>query len=522
MRPARSKALSSLLLFLTLGTFAAGFATALPQGSKEALPPGTQPSRNARSIPPHPRDLKYAPLVFAPPKAGQYRHVLSSGTVAYLVEDHDLPLINLSVLIRAGKFMEPSGKEGLAALTGSQIRAGGTTSKTADEFNEAADFLAAQIFSGIGETQGTASLNCLTKKFDEALALFFDVLRNPRFQPDRLDLARSQTLQQMERRNDATEEIEAREWARLIRGPEHFTNRLPTKASVESITREDLLSFHKRYFHPGTFVFAASGDFKTSEMLARLESSVRGWEVNKTSLPEVPKPAFMPVPGVYAVHRPDVNQGRVLIGHLGAMRDIPDSYALSIMNDILGGPDFSSRLLGRVRSDEGLAYDAGSEFGLGVYYPGDFRARFQSKSATCAQAISIVLEEINRIRSTQVSEDELTTSKNQAIEVFPRFFAAATQVAGTFAQDEFTRRPAGYWDRYRDKIKAVTADDLQRAAQRYLQPDNLVILIVGNIEEIAKGNPDKPQYSISKFPKDGKIHRIPLPDPMTMTYPKAE
>ncbi len=470
-------------------------------------------------IPSHPRELKFPPLVFQPPAREPYRHVLSMGTVAYLVEDHDLPLINVSVLVRVGSYLDPPGKEGLAALTGSQMRAGGAGSRTAEEFDEAADFLAAQISSSIGSTQGTASLNCLAKDIDEALDLFFDMLRSPRFQEDRLALAKSQILQEMHRRNDSTAAIESREWGRLIYGPDHFTNRYSTKASIEAITRDDLVSFHRRYYHPGAFIFAVSGDFKTAEMKARLDARLRGWEIVRDPLPEIPRPTHSPTPGVYAVHKADVNQGRVSIGHLGAMRDIPDYYALSIMNDILGGGGFTSRIMARVRSDEGLAYSAGSNFGFGVYYPGTFRCFFQSKSATVAQAIEIVLQEINRLRTTLVSADELETAKNYAIETFPRFFSTAAQIAGTFAQDEFTRRPADFWQTYRDRIRAVTADDVRRVAEKYLHPDQLVILVVGNLDDILKGNPDRPQYALTKLAPNGQIRRIPLPDPLTMIYP---
>lgn len=469
-------------------------------------------------LPAHPRELRFASLDFTPPQREQHRHVLSNGVFAYLAEDHELPLINLSIIVRTGEYLEQPGTDGLASMTGGQMRAGGTESKTAEEFDEAADFLAAQISSFVGGTQGGASLNCLTKDLDAGLELFFDMLKHPRFQEDRLALAQSQTLQQMQRRNDSTGSIEGREWGRLIYGASHFSTRMATKASIESITREDLIAFHREHFHPGNFIFAVSGDFKTAEMLARLEAQMKDWPSTRREISEIPKPSHTPVPGVYTVHKGDVNQGRVRIGHLGSMRDNPDSHALTIMNDILGGGGFTSRIMSRVRSDEGLAYSAGSSFGLGVYYPGVFAAGFQSKNPTVAQAISIVLEEISRIRTVKVGQDELQTSINYMVEVFPRIFATAGQIAGTFAQDEFTKRPAGYWDTYRDRIRAVKTEDVLRVAQKYLDPENLVILIVGNTDEILKGNPDKPEYSILKFAKEGKVHRIPLPDPMTMVY----
>ncbi len=472
-------------------------------------------------IPARPADLKFAPLSYTPPKREKYRHVLPNGVVVYAVEDSALPLVNISVLVRTGAYLDPAGKEGLASLTGSQMRAGGTTSKTAEQFDEAADFLAAGISSSIGGTQGNASLNLLTKDLDQGLTLFFDMLRNPGFQEDRLKLAKSQVLQAMERRNDRTDAIENREWTRLVRGAEHFTAKDATKASVESVMREDLAAFHKKYFHPANFIFAVSGDLDTKQMLSKLEAATKDWPSTKEAVPEVPKPTHTPVAGVYAVHKADVNQGRVTIGHLGSMRDNPDGFALDIMNDILGGGGFTSRITSRVRSDEGLAYSAGSSYGLGVYYPGTFQASFQSKSPTTAQAIDIILEEINRIRTSKVSAEELETAKNSAVEIFPRFFATAGQIAGTFAQDEYTKRPADYWDKYRERVRAVTAEDVQRVAQKYLAPDKLVILVVGNIDDITKGNPDRPQHSLVKV-AGGTVKRIPLPDPLTLVYPAAQ
>jgi predicted Zn-dependent peptidase len=472
-------------------------------------------------IPARPEELKYTPLSYSPPKRDRYRHVLSNGVVVYAVEDHDLPLVNISTLVRTGSYLDPAGKEGLASIVGSQMRAGGTQKMTAEQFDEAADFLAAQISSAIFSTQGTASLNLLAKDVDKGLALYVDMLRTPAFQEDRLKLVKSQILQSMERRNDNTSAIEAREWSRLLYGSEHFSTKETTKASIESITRQDLIDFHQKYYQPGGFIIAASGDFKTPELLARLEAAFKGWPASKAAVPDVPKPTQVPVAGVYAVNKPDVNQGRVSIGHTGTTRDNPDSYALEIMNDILGGGGFTSRIMSRVRSDEGLAYSAGSSYGMGVYYPGAFRASFQSKSATTSQAIQIVLDEINRIRTSKVSAEELETAKNSAIETFPRIFSTAAQTAGTFAQDEYTKRPADYWDTYRQRVAAVTADDVQRVAQKYLDPSKLVILVVGNIEDITKGNPDRPEYSLTKLATNGQVRRIPLPDPLTMVYPPA-
>jgi predicted Zn-dependent peptidase len=445
--------------------------------------------------------------------------VLSNGAVGFFVEDHDLPLVNVSVMLRIGTYLDPEGEKGLSAATASQLRSGGTIHYKAEAFDEETDFIAAEISSSVGPTSGGASINFMAKDADKAMELFFDMLRNPAFQQDRLDLYKSQVLQALERRNDRTDEIENREWNRLLRGEKHFTSAPSTKASITSLTREDLNSFHKKYYHPGGMILAVSGDFQTADMKAKLEKAMEGWANSGVAVPKIPKPEYEPVPGVYMVNKPDVNQGRVSIGHLGIMRGNPDEIALDMMNEILGGSEFSSRIMNRVRTDEGLAYSAGSSFSAGVYYEGQFRAAFQSKSATAAQAAQIVLDEIQRMRNERVSSEELQTVKNQAIEVFPRYFASASAIAETFARDEFTGRAPDFWDTYRDKVKAVTVADVQRVARNYLNPDKLVILVVGNTDNLTKGNPDKPEYSFQKMAKGGIIS-IPLPDPSTMIYPK--
>ena len=476
-----------------------------------AAPAGAQP------IPAHPSDLRFEPLEFEAPDAASHRHVLSNGAVAFVVPDHTLPLVTVSVLVRTGSYLEPPGKAGLASLVGGQMRAGGTAGLAPGDFDEEVAFLAANVRSGIDDTVGRASMNCLTKDLDETLDLFFDMLRHPGFDPDRLELAKSQLLQQMERRNDSTQSIEQREWGRLLRGDGHFSTQPVTRASVDSITRDDLVAFHDEHYHPGRFLFAISGDVEPEEILPKIEARLDGWPATGEVTDAVPPPNHEPRPGLYLVDKDDVNQGRVSIGHLGTTRDNPDRYALTVMNDILGGGGFSARLLTRIRSDEGLAYGAYSSFGLGTYYEGTFRASFQSRSETVARASAIVLEEIDRIRSEPVSEAELATSIASFVETFSRNFSSATSTAGLFANDEYTGRDPSYITNYRERIASVTADDVLRVAREYLHPDRLVLLVVGDLATIEEGDPDNPDYTLDRL-AEGAATRIPLPDPFTMEY----
>ena len=478
------------------------------------------PAAVAQPIPAHPRDLVFEDLAFEPPDPAAHRYQLSNGVVVYIVPDRTLPLVTVSVVVRTGAYLEPTDKAGVAALTGSQMRAGGAGGLAAAAFDEEAAFLAADLSSSIGDTSGRASVNCLTRDLDASLDLFFDMLRRPRFDPDRLDLARSQVLQQMARRNDSTQSIEVREWRRLLRGSGHFTTIPSTRAGIEAITRDDLVAFHREHYHPGNFLFAVSGDVEPADILARLESRMADWPARERLSTRVPAPDHRIQPGVYVVDKDDVNQGRVVIGHLATMRDNPDRYALMVMNDILGGGGFTARLLTRIRSDEGLAYSAYSSFGFGTWYPGAFRASFQSRSETVARAAAIVLEEIERIRSEPVTEAELQISKASFIETFSRSFSSAASTARLFANDEYTGRDPSYLVAYRDRIRGVSGDDVLRVARQYLHPERLVVLVVGDRTIIEAGDPDNPDVTLAGL-AGGEITGIPLPDPFTMEYPSS-
>ncbi len=468
------------------------------------------------AIPDHPKKLVYPPLAYEPPAPEKFRVALKSGPVAYVAPDRELPLVNIVVYVRTGSYLEPAGKQGLADLTGYLLARGGTKSKTADDLEEGLAFLAAQLSSGVGENQGSVSLNLLSKDLDEGLAILREVLSAPRFQDDKIALRKQQMLQAMKERNDESSAIEDRERGFLAFGDAFWVNQYSTAASVGSIGRADLEQFHRQSFHPANFVVAASGDFDRDQMVGKLEALFAGWPFRGESPPPIPTNSSFASPGVYLVDK-EVNQGRVAMMLPGIKRSDPDYFAAVIMNDIFGGSGFTSRITSRVRSDEGLAYDAHSSFPGGIYYPLTFTAGFQTKSRTVAYAASIVLEEMKKMAATPVPDDELNISKRGFIDRFPRAFATKTQIANTFAQDEFTGRYASqpdYWKTYRSRLETISKDDVLRVARKYLAPDRLVILAVGQKDQILAGSPDHP-VKLTDLAR-GPLTDVPLRDPLTM------
>ena len=475
-----------------------------------------QPEVSTNGIPDRPEKLKFPPLKYEAPNPKDYRVELKSGPVAYVVPDRELPLVNIVIYVRTGQWVEPNGKQGVADMAGYLLARGGTKFKTAEELEERLAFLAAQLNSSVGESQGSVSLNLLSKDLEEGLSILREVLTEPRFQDDKIALIKSQTMQAIRQRNDDSSSIEGRERGFLAFGENFWANRYETAASIESISKADLQEFHKKWFHPSNFIVAVNGDFDRDAMVQKLEKLFSNWPFKGETAPAIPTNTEFAKPGVYIVNK-DVNQGRVAIMLPGIMRDDPDYYAATIMNDILGGGGFTSHIMNRVRSDEGLAYSAGSSLPGGIYYPLTFTAAFQSKSRTVPYAISIVLDEIKKMTEKAPTEEELHVSKRSFIDRFPRIFATKGQVANQFAMDEYTgryKKDPQFWQKYRDRIDAVTAEDAQRVAKRFLQPDKLAILIVGQKDEILKGHPNHP-VKLEEL-AGGKIIEVPLRDPLTM------
>lgn len=456
-----------------------------------------------------PSDLKYPPLKYEPPDPKIFRVEFANGLRAYIQEDHSLPLFNISAIINFGGLYVSKDKCGLDSVMNETLIKGGTKTKEGSVIEERIDFLGGSLNFRTGERTSSLTLSLLSKDIDEGLELFFDVLMNPEFREGPMSLAKARLIQQLRQANDQPSGVLSREYEHVLYG-DHPLTWQPNRKTYESITGADLKVIHEQYFFPKNIILAVSGDFNKVELKAKVNKIIAGWKNKSLTVPSFSKQFPQPEPGVYFIQK-QINQGYISIGHLGIEETNPDYFAVQVMNFILGGGSFTSRITTKVRSDEGLSYNQGSRFNYRWGYPGTFSGYVQTKSSTVGYAISLILNEFNRIRKEPVSDAEMETAINYYLESFSNFFESPQATMSTFADLEMTGKPMDYYKTYRDKIKAVTKAKVQEVANKYIHPERAIIMIVGDFEPCNKGG-DKWPGPLDKL---GKIHRIHLKDPLT-------
>ena len=424
----------------------------------------------------------YTELTFSPPpelKLPNYTQFkLANGLVVYLVEDHELPLINGTALIRTGDRLEPAAKVGLAALVGTVMRSGGTQKRTADDINEFLEQRAASVEASIDEASGNAGFNTLTEDLPDVFSLFAETLRQPAFPADKLNLAKTQQRGGIARRNDQPASITDREFRKLVYGDNSPYARYVEYATLTNITRDDLVQFHQQYFYPNNTLLGIVGDFDTKAMRQLVEKTFGDWT------PSEAKPALLPPVtqakkgGVFLVNQPQLTQSNVQIGHLGGQVNSPDSPALSVMNEVLNG--FGGRLFNQVRSRQGLAYSVYAYWGPQYDYPGLFVAGGQTRSDATVPFIKSVRTEIETIRNAPIAPTELAFAKDSVLNSFIFNFQQPEQTLSRLLRYEYFGYPSDFIFRYQKGVAATTIDDVQRVAKTYLKPENIVTLVVGN------------------------------------------
>ena len=435
---------------------------------------------------PDPRTMKFDPVTFTVPEVE--RVVLENGIIVYLLPDPELPLVTISALIRTGAVYEPPEKIGLAGMTGTVMRTGGTARMTGDQIDEELEFLAAHVSVGIGDEIGTATLDLLKKDLSRGLSIFADILRTPAFDPAKVELAKRQTLEAIRRRPDNPGGLTAREFRKLLYGADHPFGRESTVETVSRITRDDLIAYHRQFFAPTGLMLGVTGDFEKPAMLAALRKAFGDWTSRPVTLPAIPPVAVMP-PGPAQsansamrsvnVLRRDITQTHLRIGHLSIRENDPDYFALALLEDILGGNSFTNRLFRDVRSRQGLAYSVGSRLVPGNLGPGAFVMQALTKGPTTHQALTSMLLHMERLRQEPVSDEELQHAKDAFLNSFVFSFADGGQIVGRLMVLEYYGLPKDFLQRFRDSVVRLTKEDLVRVAREHLHPDRVVILAVG-------------------------------------------
>lgn len=409
---------------------------------------------------------------------------LENGMVIFLQEDHELPLINGSAFIRGGSTIEPADKIGLVSIYGSSWRTGGTKSKTGDQLDDELEARAARIeASGGGETT-SLSLSCLKGDFDLVMSDFIDVLRNPEFRDDKIEIAKNTQKTLIARRNDNLGEIAGRESNKLGYGAQSPYARVPEYATIAAVTRQDLLDWHAKYVQPNNIILGLVGDFDAAQMEARLRKEFESWPKGPAYKgPEIP--ITQAKPGVYFVEKSDVNQSEIRMVALGIRRDDPDFYAVQVMNQIFGG-GFSSRLFQNLRTKAGLAYAVGGGISAPFDHRGLTRLVIGTKTATTAEAIEGMYAQIDEMRTKPVTGVEMQRGKDAILNSFIFEFDSKEKVLRERMTYELYGYPADFLERYQKGVQKVTAEDVDRVAQKYLHKDAFAVLVVGKSEGLDK------------------------------------
>ncbi len=450
------------------------------------------------------KDIKYPPLrTLKVPEPLRYE--MPNGMVVYLLEDHELPKISVSAMIRTGSRLDPKGKEGLAQITGRVMRTGGTATRNGDELDKQLDRLGAVVETGISRGSGNASVSVLKEDIDQALTVLADVLQHPAFPQDKIDLMKTQLKDAISRRNDDSHGIVAREFPAMIYGKDSPYASRPEYDSVNAITRDDLVAFHKTYFQPENVILGVYGDFATADMRAKVDKAFGAWAKGgqpKPPVPEVDASAKMRR-GVYVINKDDVNQSEVMVGELGGKRNDPDYYANAVASTILGG-GFDSRLMNRVRSDEGLAYATYAAWQADWDHPGTLVASAGTKSGTTIKALTLLKQEMKKMGETEVSDAEFQKAKDAILKGAAFDYDSTGKIIGRLITYEYFGYPKDTLQREQEGIRKVTKADVLRVAKQYWNPDNMAVLILGKTSDF-----DQPVAALG----DVKMVDITIPKP---------
>jgi zinc protease len=424
---------------------------------------------------PNPDKINYPPLKFNLPQTE--RVILENGIILYILEDHELPLVNISALIKTGTMYDPEGKEGVAELTAYVMRTGGTANLNSAEIDSRLDFMAASAVISMFLESAQVGFSVLNKDLDEGLDLLAQIITAPAFEQNKFDLAKELKKEDLRRLKDDPQKLAFREFNRLIyRG--NPRGRFPSPKTLANIERDDLISFHRRFFQPNNIMFAVTGDITKEQAIEKIKHYFGDWKAEnppvQTALPPQKSNA-----GLYYINK-EIPQSTIVSGQFTVSKTDADFYAFTVLDFIAGSGGFPSLIFNAVRNNEGLAYSAGSFYRARSTY-GVFGTYAFTKTSTTLKTLSLinsVLDNINK--SNTLTEKELAWAKTSINNGFIFSFTSAEKIAGQQMNIEYEKLPADFLVNYRQRIEDVTLKDLNRVAAKYLDKEKTVVLILGD------------------------------------------
>jgi predicted Zn-dependent peptidase len=407
---------------------------------------------------------------------------MKNGIRLFLIEDHRFPTIELRGMFFASSAFEPDDKAGLASLTGTVLRTGGTKTRSGDQIDRELETMAAVIETAVDSDSGSIFVSLLREDVDRVLPIMADILRQPVFNQEKIDLAKIEARTGISRRNDDIGQITEREFSKLIYGAQSPYARQAEYATIDALTRDDMVAFYKGYFHPDNMWLAVWGDFNSRQMVRKIEAVLGDWPAAGLQLPALPEVNYEFKPTVNYIEKTDVNQSNIMVGHIGGLLNGADYAALSVMNRILS----FDRMFKRIRTDEGLAYSVWGYYGAGFKVPGVFSAGAQTKSGSTAKAIGIMLEEMKRISSEEVSDEELQRAKDQFLNTYVFQFDSRSKIIRQMLAFAYYGYPLDFNETFFKNIEKVSKADILTAAKKHLHPGQVQILVVGKQADFDK------------------------------------
>ena len=439
----------------------------------------------AKTLPSHPGKLTYAPLNWQVPDGEQYRTVLPNGMVAYIAEDHALPLVKVSGYVGCGTINDPAGKEGLYNVMAYLLRTGGTKKYPSDSLDALIDLYAMNVRISVSETQMQFSFSCLSEYTHLCMDIMQQMLLHPVFEEKKVKKALDLYAEDISHQFDNPGPIlnAACEKAQYSNQP---NSRMITLKSLNAITRADIVNLHKQLFTTSPVILSVAGDFNSNAMQTTLTNIFP--KSNAGSKDSLFPTIVLNAPWKAVIVPKTITQSYIRMSLPLFKRPNPDYYALSVLNMVLGGSGFTSRLTSKVRSDEGLTYSIHSNAESNYTFPGTWYIDFFTKSESTCRAIALIQSEIQKLLAAGITDEELDHAKSILIEGFPSMFRSPEDIADNYAVNEYLGRSMNHYKNYPGAIRAITIKDVSAAAAKYLKPEAFVYTVVGDTAEIFKSD----------------------------------